>query len=129
MTKEEIKALIDGKIAGQGTNIDGGGALATILNSIVDALPEGGGAKIFPIKIYTEYNDGELSRYRCDHTFSEITTALMDGYIVVANGMNDDGENTMVVSTLVTSYDDYEERIKFGFSAFNCDGDMDIEPL
>lgn len=43
MTKEEIKALINAKIAGQGTNVDGGGALATVLNEIIDAIPEGGG--------------------------------------------------------------------------------------
>ena len=36
MTKDEIKTLIDTKIAGQGTNVDGGGALATILNAILE---------------------------------------------------------------------------------------------
>lgn len=36
MTKEEIQALIDAKIAGQGTMVDVGGALPTILKEIVD---------------------------------------------------------------------------------------------
>lgn len=42
MTKEEIKALIATAIAGQGTNVDGGGQLPNILNAIVDAIPEAG---------------------------------------------------------------------------------------
>lgn len=43
MTKEEIKDLISAKIAGQGNQVDSGGALDAILNAIVDAIPEGGG--------------------------------------------------------------------------------------
>lgn len=41
MTKEEIKALISAKIAGQGNQVDTGGALDTILNAIVDIIPAG----------------------------------------------------------------------------------------
>lgn len=37
MTKEQIQALIDGKIAGQGTNVDAGGALAAILGELAAA--------------------------------------------------------------------------------------------
>lgn len=43
MNKEQIKALVASKIAGQGTQVDLGGALPTILDAIVDAIPEGGG--------------------------------------------------------------------------------------
>lgn len=39
MTKEEIKAAIAEGIAGQGTNVDGGGYLPKILDAIVDAIP------------------------------------------------------------------------------------------
>lgn len=39
MTKQEIKALIEKGIAGQGTNVDGGGYLSKILDAIVDAIP------------------------------------------------------------------------------------------
>lgn len=42
MTKEQIKALIAANIAGQGTQVDLGGALPTILEAIIDAIPEGG---------------------------------------------------------------------------------------
>lgn len=38
MTTQEIKDLIASKIAGQGTMVDVGGALPTILKEIVDAL-------------------------------------------------------------------------------------------
>lgn len=37
MTKEQIFALIDAKIAGQGTNVDAGGALVEILSAIAGA--------------------------------------------------------------------------------------------
>ena len=43
MTKEEIRALISAKVAAQGNQVDSGGALSTILDAIVDAIPEGGG--------------------------------------------------------------------------------------
>lgn len=42
MTKQEIKDAIVKGIAGQGTNVDGGGYLPKILDAIVDLLPEGG---------------------------------------------------------------------------------------
>ena len=37
MTKEQIFALINAKIAGQGTNVDAGGALAEILSALAGA--------------------------------------------------------------------------------------------
>lgn len=42
MTKQEIKDLIAAKIAGQGSAVDVGGALADILNALVDASGGGG---------------------------------------------------------------------------------------
>lgn len=41
MTKEEILALINAKIAGQGTNIDAGSALPEILSGILGLIPDG----------------------------------------------------------------------------------------
>lgn len=40
MTKDEIKALVAAKIAGQGSAIDAASVLPTILDAIVDAIPE-----------------------------------------------------------------------------------------
>lgn len=45
MTAEEIKNLIDQKIAGQGSMVDVGGALPTILKEIVDIAGQGGGGE------------------------------------------------------------------------------------
>lgn len=43
MTKEEAKALVAQKVAGQDTNVDAGSVLPAILNFILDLLPGGGG--------------------------------------------------------------------------------------
>lgn len=40
MTIQEIKELVSKKIAGQGSQVDIGGALAEILNGIVDNIPQ-----------------------------------------------------------------------------------------
>lgn len=40
MTKEQIKALVAAKIAGQGSAIDAASVLPTILDAIVDAIPD-----------------------------------------------------------------------------------------
>lgn len=40
MTKEQILALITGKIAGQGSQVDTGGALPAILEGIIELIPE-----------------------------------------------------------------------------------------
>lgn len=40
MTKQEIKNLIAEKISGQGNQVDLGSALPTILNEIVDLIPD-----------------------------------------------------------------------------------------
>lgn len=69
MTKEEIKALIATAIAGQGTNVDGGGQLPNILNAIVDAIPEAGMPK--PKYFLTrEIVDGQ------EHTYQEVASVL-----------------------------------------------------
>lgn len=45
MTKEEIKALVAAKIAGQGSAIDSASVLPTILDAIIDIIPSGGYSK------------------------------------------------------------------------------------
>ena len=131
MTKDEIRALIVNTISGQGSQVDIGGKLAEVLSNIVNLIPEGGSAKIFPIVIHTEHLDGELSSYRCSHTYNEIVEALNDGYIVVANGTDDNGETVKNVATLLTSYDNYDRGLQFGYSDFNYnpDNEIEIEPL
>lgn len=59
MTKDEIKALVAAKIAGQGSAIDAASVLPTILDAIVDAIPEGGGGN--EALIIEGTVDGELN--------------------------------------------------------------------
>jgi hypothetical protein len=40
MTKDEIKALVAAKIAGQGTNVDAASVLPSIIEGILDLIPE-----------------------------------------------------------------------------------------
>lgn len=42
MTKEELIALVDAKITGQGSAVDAGGALPEILKGLIELIPEGG---------------------------------------------------------------------------------------
>ena len=54
MDAQQIKELIDQKIAGQGTMVDVGGALPTILKEIVDMASQGGGGDVKPIILSAE---------------------------------------------------------------------------
>lgn len=54
MTPIEIKNLIDQKIAGQGTMVDVGGALPTILKEIVDMASQGSGSMPIVLNGYLE---------------------------------------------------------------------------
>lgn len=60
MTKEEIKTAIAKGIAGQGTNVDGGGYLPKILEAIVDAIPS-----TSPLVVY-EF-DGPFEDYKDEY--------------------------------------------------------------
>lgn len=48
MTKQEILALIDAKVAGQGNQLDLGGGVVEALKEIVNAIPEGGLSPVLP---------------------------------------------------------------------------------
>lgn len=54
MTPQEIKELVSKKIAGQGSQVDIGGALAEILNGIVDAIPQ---PKSFTLPAFGNFNE------------------------------------------------------------------------
>lgn len=61
MTKEEILAKVQATIAGQGNEVDLGGALPVILNAIVELIPEGPG-KILRINTPSEFEIKEVNR-------------------------------------------------------------------
>ena len=77
MDAQQIKDLIASKIAGQGNQVDSGGALSTILNAIVDAV-----AAIPVITVPTIPDDGtvvpvgEISDYE---KFKIAQGVIMDG--------------------------------------------------
>lgn len=57
MTKEQIQALIDAKIAGQGSAVDVGGALPQILSEILELASQGGGAITHNLEILDDIFD------------------------------------------------------------------------
>lgn len=57
MTKEQIQALIDAKIAGQGSAVDAGGALTQILSEILELASQGGGAVTHNLEILDDIFD------------------------------------------------------------------------
>lgn len=58
MTKEEIKALINAKIKGQGSQVDLGGALPTIIEEVLDSIPDiPASASVFQLLGYPSTGD------------------------------------------------------------------------
>lgn len=78
MTKEEIKALVASKIEGQGTNLDAASVLPTILNWIIDNMPEG------EIPVATEETVGGLK-------VGAITEGKDNGLANFSTGMDEQG--------------------------------------
>ena len=119
MTKEEIKTLINTKIAGQGTNVDGGGALATVLNEIIDAIPEGGGG-IEPIilryKVQLQEEDSPIiTPDESNPQFSEIKEAFEANkpFFVIQQTITTDGATINASGFVVPQYDDMGGEYKF----------------
>ena len=82
MTTNEIKAIIAEKIAGQGNQVDIGGALASVLNAIIDSIPEGGGSVPEPVSLPAGTNLGLLS----EEAYDRILANLNAGCAVVIVG-------------------------------------------
>lgn len=75
MTKQEIKDLIAAKIAGQGNQVDSGGALAEILNAIADMAGD-----IPEFEFDKNYSEQEAQKAE----FSPVI--LVDGEKYIMNG-------------------------------------------
>lgn len=67
MTKEEMLALISGKIAGQGNQVDAGGALAEILTELVS------GAKAVEVTNITAIDGAILSALNVGDKIAKVT--------------------------------------------------------
>lgn len=57
MNQQQIQALIDAKIAGQGSAVDVGGALPQILSEILELASQGGGAVTHNLEILDDIFD------------------------------------------------------------------------
>lgn len=106
MTKDEIKALVAAKIAGQGSMVDIGGALSAILDAIVDAIPEGGGGNE-PLVVNGTFQGGGSSMFTRgftpnsgEPTFNDALSAFRAGTPVILKGQIGDNE----VEAKVLSY-------------------------
>lgn len=108
MTKEEMKALVSAKIAGQGNQVDLGSALPELLNAIVDSLPERA-----PITI-------DLSGYELSGDPTTVTESIPQGYTPVVGDKVFYNNQTFYLSGLVTSIDD-ELFITYGITVTEHD--------
>ena len=106
MTKEEIKALIDAKIAGQGSAVDVGSALPAILNGILELAASG----------------GERTVIECEETFIQKSAQYALERIKI-NGKPvssiEDIKRAISPNTIVTipSFSDYEFRIAYTYES------------
>lgn len=81
MTKEEIQALIDAKIAGQGSAIDIGGALPAILGGILELATQSG-----PVSWEFRLIRGEpYTTWESVNMTQEIYDAIINGTIDLIN--------------------------------------------
>ena len=86
MTKDEIKALISAKVAGQGDQVDAGGALAEILNGIIDAIPSGDAdAAIVDLSEYNEVGVYNITRELQNKLVNNCIAVKWRGYILTRN--------------------------------------------
>jgi len=67
MTREQIEELVSAKIAGQGTNVDAGGALAQVLSELAGAAA--------PIKVedITKLTNEQLDALNCGDKVVKVT--------------------------------------------------------
>ena len=88
MTKEEIKALIDTKIAGQGSAVDAGSALPAILNGILELAATPPARKVIEItKTFQDVSiENALTKIKINgaqvSSFSELEPYLETGTII-----------------------------------------------
>ena len=83
MTKEQVKAEVLAKISGQGNQVDSGGALATILDAIVDLIPEGGGNEPLVIEIGTVEANALNTISVSAETFAEMKASFGNRPIII----------------------------------------------
>lgn len=81
MTKEEILAKVQATIAGQGNEVDLGGALPAILEAIVGLIPEGGGNE--PLIVKGEVTEDGEFQATDGTTLQQAADAFLSGRVVI----------------------------------------------
>lgn len=109
MSKEEIKALIAAKIAGQGTQVDLGGALPSILDAIVDALPEGGGNEPYIVQGVSPSADIDGALKVSPEEFASAKEAFLAGRVVIIPEIENGGQEIACVCIGYSPTAIYEE--------------------
>ena len=94
MTKDEIKSLVAAKIAGQGSMVDVGGGLPTILNEIIDLIPEGGGGESLNIELIAAEDAGYYN-IASGETIEDVRSAFLSGIPVIAHYQDDDSDKNI----------------------------------
>lgn len=114
-TKEQIRDLIKAKIEGQGSNVDAGSALPTILNGIVDLIPSledagitFGGIVVDGDTIPTTPNRFYLTTDYGEFTFGEETIALDDPGFLYAIIVDKEGGYS-IESSMMYGVEEVEE--------------------
>lgn len=92
MTKEEILAKVQATIAGQGNEVDLGGALPAILNAIVELIPGSG------VKVYDALDEAGVAEVSRD-VIESIAQDFQKGNCIILT--NDQGIVTSMVQSVV----------------------------
>ena len=100
MTKQEIKELVSKKIAGQGSQVDIGGALAEILNGIIDMA----GAKKVEVPMLTTFEDETKAQAAADLHISESDLdSLFEADVITSTGPS--GTISLCLTSNINSVD------------------------
>lgn len=113
MTKQEIQALIDAKIAGQGSAVDTGGALPAILSAIIGLIPDSPAVPAHIIQgddLLQSTADSPLASWLTTHNVSlEDWEALINPEIPEKIIKTNSGEPQLTLN--VTMFLDYDDQI------------------
>lgn len=92
MNKQEIVALINAAIAGQGSQVDISGKLPAILSSIVDLIPESENKPLVVESVMYYDEDNEQQRLRLvGITKNELIYRTLEKRVVLVHAVGDKG--------------------------------------
>lgn len=119
MSKDELKELVASKIAGQGTQVDLGNALPTILNEIIDQMGGGGSLTIDMKDVDWDETDHWPDEVK-DAIRNAINNDTLVGATLKRGGVNpsvvvlaaySDEDNSYFIYAAKGNYDEAELRI------------------